>query len=85
MNSRLAERQPEEELPGPVVLAERRHQRAGNPGDRGQRDHEQVEAADAELVADAELWNPLVVGHVLQAAAGVEVDQQRDRVEQHGD
>ena len=42
-------------------------QRARHPGDRGQRDHEQVEAVDAERVADAELGDPLVVGDVLEA------------------
>jgi hypothetical protein len=67
------------------VLAERRHQRARDPGDRGQRDHEQVEAADSELVADAQLGDPLVVGHVLEPVAGLEVDQQHDGVEQHRD
>ena len=62
---------------GPVVLAEGRDERAGHPGDRGQHDHEQVEPVDAELVADAELGDPLVVGHVLEPAAGVEVGEQR--------
>ena len=49
--------------------AERRDQRARHPGDRGQHDQEQVEPVDAELVADAELGDPLVVGHVLEPAA----------------
>ena len=40
----------------------------GTQATRGQRDHEQVEPVDAELVADAELRDPLVVGHVLEPA-----------------
>ena len=51
----------------------------GGPGDRRQRDQEQVEPVDPERVADAELGDPLVVGHVLQAPRpGVEVGEHRD-------
>jgi hypothetical protein len=83
---RLGQRQPEEEEARALALAERRHQRARHPGERGQHDHEQVEAVDPELVADAELGDPLVVGHVLQAlGAPVEVGEQDDRVGEHRD
>jgi hypothetical protein len=68
------------------VLSEGGHERARHPGERGQEDHEQVEAVDPKLVANAELWDPLVVRHVLQApGAGVEVGEQHDRVGEYRD
>ena len=45
-----------------------------------EQDEEEVQPVDAELVVDAELGDPRLVGDVLQAAAGVEVDDERDGV-----
>ena len=54
-------------------------QRRRDEQQRGQRDQPQVEAVDPELVVDAELADPRVVGDVLEAAApAVEVEQQHD-------
>jgi hypothetical protein len=69
---------------GPLLLAEDRPERARHPGDRRQRDQEQVEPVDAELVADAELRDPLVVGHVLEPAPPrVEVGEHDHHVSEH--
>ena len=82
----LGERHPEVEEPLALVLAEGSDERAGHPGERRQHDHEQVEAVDPELVADAELGDPLVVGDVLEPiGARVEVGEQHDRVGEHRD
>ena len=54
------------------------HSADGGEQQRRQRDQPQVQPVDAELVADAQLRDPRVVGDVLQAGrAGVEVEQQR--------
>jgi hypothetical protein len=80
----LGERHVEEEELRPIGLAERGDERARHPGDRGQRDHEQVEAVDPELIADAEIGDPLVVGHVVEPArARVEVGKHHDHVGEH--
>ena len=53
--------------------------------DRRQQDEEEVQPVDAELVVDAERLDPRLVGDVLQAAAGVEVDDERDGVAQRAE
>ena len=79
----LRKSQVEEEEARPLHHGERGHQRARHPGDRGQGDHEQVEPVDAELVADAELRNPLVVRDPLEPAARLEVDEHDHHVGEH--
>ena len=46
-------------------------QRGGGEEQRGERDEPQVQPVDAEHVADAEVLDPGVVGHVLQAGRPV--------------
>jgi hypothetical protein len=72
------------EVDGEQRRAQRRPQhqpqRGGREQQRGQRDEPQVQPVDPELVADAEVGDPLGVGDVLQPRAGLEVEEHQRRV-----
>jgi len=64
----------------PVPLAQVRGGDPGREQQRRQRDQEQVEAVEAELVVDPERGDPRLVGEELQArGVGVEGEQVVDR------
>jgi hypothetical protein len=60
-----------------LPLAQRRPGHAGEEEQRRQRDEEEVQAVDAELVVDPELADPHLVGDELQPLlASVEAEEQ---------
>jgi len=77
---RLADAHEEGEQPRPVPLAQRGHDRGRHPQQCGEDDQEQVEPVDSQVVADAELGDPVVVGDELHADAGLEAGEHHDRV-----
>ena len=82
----LRQREVEREQPRPLDRAERQPHRRHQEQQRRQRDQPQVEPVDAEVVADAERLDPLVVGDVLEPAGRrVVVEQHHHRVGERHD
>ena len=68
MIARLEEQEPERVRLDPVLDASRRREQADREQQRGEHDHEEADAVDADDVADAERVDPRVVLDELERA-----------------
>ena len=75
----LGQAEPQVEEARALPLAQRRPHDAREEEDRREHDEEEVQPVDADLVVDAQLTDPRLVGHELQPAlAAVEAEEQDD-------